>query len=130
MSMITGEVAPTSGTCRLASFDISRSRKEYFSVMGYCPQFDALFELLTGEECLEFYASVKGIPCDEVRGVLIDAFARMDLELYRQKLIKTYSGGNKRKLSLCVAFIGSPRVVLLGECNASLVLPRAAKKVS
>lgn len=112
--MLTGDLAPTTGTCTLAGKSLVQERAACFEVMGYCPQFDALFDLLTGEECLAFYARVKGLPENEIQPMVDDAIARMDLQRYRNELTQTYSGGNKRKLSLCVAYIGSPRVVFLG----------------
>jgi len=83
---------------------------------GYCPQFDALFDLLTGEECLAFYARVKGIPEEDVQAFVDRSITRMDLTRYRNEITKNYSGGNKRKLSLSVAFVGAPRTVFLGSC--------------
>jgi ABC-type multidrug transport system ATPase subunit len=83
--------------------------------MGYCPQFDALFDLLTGEECLLFYARLKGLPKNDIPAIVDNALNQMDLARYKTKLSGTYSGGNKRKLSLVLAFIASPRVVFLGE---------------
>lgn len=58
-------------------FSIPSIRTEMRDVhqnMGYCPQFDAIDELLTGKEHLEFYARLRGVPEDEVTMVIISSF--------------------------------------------------------
>ncbi|CAB1351679.1 unnamed protein product [Coregonus sp. 'balchen'] len=83
--------------------------------MGYCPQFDALNDLLTGREHLEFYARLRGVPEKEVTMVAEWGIQKLGLVKYSNKSAGTYSGGNKRKLSTAMALIGCPPVVFLDE---------------
>uniref|UniRef100_A0A669C2U1 ABC transporter domain-containing protein n=1 Tax=Oreochromis niloticus TaxID=8128 RepID=A0A669C2U1_ORENI len=83
--------------------------------MGYCPQFDALDELLTGREHLEFYARLRGVPAREVAMVAEWGVQKLGLAKYSNKSAGTYSGGNKRKLSTAIALIGCPPVIFLDE---------------
>ena len=53
---------PTAGTATLGGFDILTHQPEVRRLLGYCPQFDALLELLTTREHLELYARIKGVP--------------------------------------------------------------------
>jgi ABC-type sugar transport system ATPase subunit len=59
---LTGDTVPTSGNISISGFDIQRDFKEARKLIGYCPQKDAIFPLLTVEEHLWFYARIKGIP--------------------------------------------------------------------
>ena len=54
-----GELPATSGSAYLSGFDVSKSPEEIHRLVGYCPQFDALFETLTGREHLMLYAAIK-----------------------------------------------------------------------
>ena len=84
-------------------------------VLRHRPQHDALFDLLTGAEVLQFYARIKGLNPDMVPGLVDAALAKLDLTKYKDQQTKEYSGGNKRKLSLCVALLGGSKTMFLDE---------------
>merc|ERR1719199_940206 len=69
---LTGEVYPSSGQLTIGGNDVSTAFgfAEARKLIGYCPQFDAIFEGLTVKEHLEIYASLKGIKSD-VRGIMV-----------------------------------------------------------
>ncbi|KAF3838949.1 hypothetical protein F7725_010717 [Dissostichus mawsoni] len=83
--------------------------------MGYCPQFDSIYELLTGREHLELYAVLRGVPEKEVCDVAEWGIRKLGLLKYSDKSAGSYSGGNMRKLSTAMALIGAPPVVFLDE---------------
>ncbi|XP_078147403.1 retinal-specific phospholipid-transporting ATPase ABCA4a isoform X1 [Centroberyx gerrardi] len=83
--------------------------------MGYCPQFAAIDELLTGREHLHLYARLRGVPESEISRVAEWAIQKLGLLEYAGRSAGTYSGGNKRKLSTAIAMIGCPALVLLDE---------------
>lgn len=84
-------------------------------MIGYCPQFDAIYEHLTVKEHLEFYAVIKGVKL-ELRVELVQRQIReLDLVKYTNVHAGKLSGGNKRKLSCAIALIGNPPIVLLDE---------------
>lgn len=56
---LPGELAPTAGSAYLSGFDVNKDPEEIHRLVGFCPQFDALFETLTGREHLALYASIK-----------------------------------------------------------------------
>ena len=60
--MLCGEIPPTTGEAFICEYDIKTQIRPAQELMGYCPQFDALLELLTVREHLELYAKIKGIP--------------------------------------------------------------------
>lgn len=70
---------------------------------------------MTVREHLRFYASIRGVPEDDVDGVVFSLMDRMHLSMYANRLATNLSGGNKRKLCVAIALIGDPPVVLLDE---------------
>ncbi|TSK45874.1 ATP-binding cassette sub-family A member 1 [Bagarius yarrelli] len=113
--MLTGDCAVTSGEAFLARKSILREIDEVHQNMGYCPQFDAINDLLTGREHLEFYAILRGVPEGEVCEVAEWGIRKLGLIKYADKAAGSYSGGNMRKLSTAMALIGGPPVVFLDE---------------
>jgi len=83
--------------------------------MGFCPQFDALFDELTASEHLTLYARLRGVPEKELHKVVSWAIKKLALTHYANRPSKTYSGGNKRKLSTAMALIGNPPIIFLDE---------------
>ncbi|CAN0494129.1 unnamed protein product, partial [Ectocarpus sp. 12 AP-2014] len=56
LAILSGELPPTTGSALLGGFDVGKNPEEIHRLVGYCPQFDALFETLTGREHLALYA--------------------------------------------------------------------------
>uniref|UniRef100_A0A3Q3LN94 ATP-binding cassette, sub-family A (ABC1), member 1A n=1 Tax=Labrus bergylta TaxID=56723 RepID=A0A3Q3LN94_9LABR len=111
--MLTGDSVVTGGEAYLAGKSVNTEIDEVHQNMGYCPQFDAINDLLTGREHLEFYAILRGVPrrkCVAEWGI-----RKLGLVKYVDKSAGSYSGGNMRKLSTAIALIGGPPVVFLDE---------------
>uniref|UniRef100_A0A4W6D283 P-type phospholipid transporter n=1 Tax=Lates calcarifer TaxID=8187 RepID=A0A4W6D283_LATCA len=113
--MLTGDSVVTSGEAYLAGKSVTTEIDEVHQNMGYCPQFDAINDLLTGREHLEFYAILRGVPEKEVCEVAEWGIRKLGLVKYVDKAAGSYSGGNMRKLSTAIALIGGPPVVFLDE---------------
>nr|CAB3219608.1 ATP-binding cassette sub-family A member 1-like [Phallusia mammillata] len=118
--MLTGDTAPSSGDASICGQSILSSMRDVQQSTGYCPQFEALNSLLTGREHLEFYAKLRGVPPEDIARVASWGIDKFGLKLYAEKCAGTYSGGNKRKLSAAIAFIGCPPVVFLDEPTAGM----------
>ncbi|KAK2865907.1 hypothetical protein Q7C36_001963 [Tachysurus vachellii] len=113
--MLTGDSFITSGEAYLAGKSVLTEIDEVHQNMGYCPQFDAINDLLTGREHLEFYAILRGVPEKEVCEVAEWGIHKLGLVKYADKSAGSYSGGNMRKLSTAMALIGGPPMVFLDE---------------
>uniref|UniRef100_A0AAQ6AI84 P-type phospholipid transporter n=1 Tax=Amphiprion ocellaris TaxID=80972 RepID=A0AAQ6AI84_AMPOC len=113
--MLTGDSVVTNGEAYLAGKSVTTEIDEVHQNMGYCPQFDAINDLLTGREHLEFYAILRGVPEKEVCEVAEWGIRKLGLVKYVDKAAGSYSGGNMRKLSTAIALIGGPPVVFLDE---------------
>ncbi|XP_043909754.1 phospholipid-transporting ATPase ABCA7 [Protopterus annectens] len=113
--MLTGDTEITSGEAFLNGYSILTDLQAVHQNMGYCPQFDAINDLLTGQEHLEFYARLRGIPENEVSKVAEWGIKKLGLVHYAERCAGKYSGGNKRKLSTAISLIGCPPVIFLDE---------------
>ena len=117
---LTRDIIPTEGQISIAGHNILHDFAEARKLIGYCPQHDAVFPLMTVEEHLWFYAKIKGIPMDRREEVVEKAIVELNLAEHRTKPAGTLSGGNKRKLSVGMAIIGNPPIVLLDEPSAGM----------
>uniref|UniRef100_A0A8C8DXS5 ABC transporter domain-containing protein n=1 Tax=Oryzias sinensis TaxID=183150 RepID=A0A8C8DXS5_9TELE len=113
--MLTGDIDVTSGDASVAGHSILTNILDVHQNMGYCPQFDAIDELLTGREHLHLYARLRGVPESQISRVADWAIQKLGLSEYASRTAGTYSGGNRRKLSTAIAMIGCPALVLLDE---------------
>ncbi|CAM9541397.1 unnamed protein product [Ascophyllum nodosum] len=120
LAILSGELPATTGSAHLSGFDVSRSPEAIHRLVGYCPQFDALFETLTGREHLMLYATIKGIPKYKRQAAVEEKIDEMGLRQYCERPAGGYSGGNKRKLSVAIAMIGDPQIVFLDEPSTGM----------
>ncbi|RLN80272.1 hypothetical protein BBJ28_00024567 [Nothophytophthora sp. Chile5] len=120
MKMLTGDVAPSRGSATLGGFDILTQQIEVRRQIGYCPQFDALFDLLTVREHLELFGVIKGVPQGDLNRVVMEKIEQLNLADFENKLAGSLSGGNKRKLSVAIAMIGNPAIIFLDEPSTGM----------
>lgn len=120
LSMLSGEEYPSDGTAFIFGKDICADPKVARRHIGYCPQFDALLEFLTVQEHLELYARIKGVPEYDLEDVVMQKMLEFDLMKHANKPSFALSGGNKRKLSVAIAMIGDPPIVILDEPSTGM----------
>ena len=122
LKILTGDELPLGGYAKLGGYNIAENPEKVRQLMGYCPQFDALHDLMTAEEHLEFYARIRGVPEDKVSELVQYLIKRLTLDQDNQhtRPAGTYSGGNKRKLSVAIALIGNPPIVFLDEPSTGM----------
>jgi len=77
-------------------------------------------ENLTSQEHLELYAAIKGIPKHLIKGLVDQKILEMELTDFRNVCAGTYSGGNKRKLSVAIAMLGNPPICFLDEPSTGM----------
>uniref|UniRef100_A0A8C4WKG0 ATP binding cassette subfamily A member 13 n=1 Tax=Gopherus evgoodei TaxID=1825980 RepID=A0A8C4WKG0_9SAUR len=122
--MLTGDITPCGGRAVIrtptgSEMDILSASSEGI-LIGYCPQQDALDKLLTGWEHLYYYCSLHGVLKQCIHKVAGDLVSRLHLDAHINKLVKTYSGGTKRKLSTALALVGKPQILLLDEPSSGM----------
>ncbi|KAM6175512.1 cholesterol transporter ABCA5 [Erethizon dorsatum] len=122
MNILCGLCPPSDGFASIYGHRVSEIDEmfEARKMIGICPQLDIHFDVLTVEENLSILASIKGIPANniiqEVQKVLLD----LDMQAIKDNQAKKLSGGQKRKLSLGIAVLGNPKILLLDEPTAGM----------
>ncbi|KFO74168.1 ATP-binding cassette sub-family A member 5, partial [Cuculus canorus] len=122
MNILCGLCPPTDGFVSVYGHKVSEIDEmlEVRQIAGVCPQSDIHFDILTVEENLSIFAAIKGIPqndlIQEVQKVLLD----LDIQPIRDNQAKKLSGGQKRRLSVGIAVLGNPKVLLLDEPTAGM----------
>lgn len=117
---LTADTEPSEGEITVAGYNITTEFEGARKLIGYCPQKDAIFPLMTVEEHLWFYARIKGIPSHLHNDIVEKAIVELNLADHREKPAGTLSGGNKRKLSVAMATLGNPPIILLDEPSAGM----------
>ncbi|KIX09318.1 uncharacterized protein Z518_00397 [Rhinocladiella mackenziei CBS 650.93] len=126
ISLIRGDIQPSrrGGDILVDNVSVIRHRAQARSRLGVCPQFDAM-DTMTVSEHLEFYAKVRGV--SHPRHNVLAVMRSVGLEQYADRMAAKLSGGNKRKLSLGIALMGNPIVLLLDEPSSGM--DAASKRV-
>jgi ABC-2 type transport system ATP-binding protein len=118
--MLTTLLPPTSGTARVAGFDVARDGPEVRKAIGAALQEAALDPLLTGREHLRLQASLQALPRQERAPRADELLERVGLSHAADRKVRGYSGGMKRRLDLALALIHRPRILFLDEPTTGL----------
>ena len=118
--MLTTLLPPTSGTARVAGFDIVKEGPKVRTAIGAALQEAALDNLLTGREHLKLQCALHGIPRSERRVRSQELLERVGLTLAADRKVGGYSGGMKRRLDLALALVHRPRILFLDEPTTGL----------
>ena len=118
--MLTTLLPPTSGTARVAGYDVTTHGSEVRARIGAALQEAALDPLLTGREHIRLQASLQGMPREERRPRADELLHRVGLSHAGDRKVRTYSGGMKRRLDLALALVHRPRILFLDEPTTGL----------
>jgi len=117
---ITTELNPTSGSIKIKDVDPFLEPLKVKQMIGVIPQEGALFSHLTVEEHLYSFGRLKGLRKSNARAQVERLIPLLSLEEYRQKKIKTLSGGTQRRIFIALALLGDPPILVLDEPTAGL----------
>ena len=120
MKMLTTLLPPTSGSARVADFDLMREPHLVRQSIGYVPQLVSADGSLTGYENLLLSARLYGIPRRERNERILAALARMDLTESADHLVASYSGGMIRRLEIAESMLHRPAVLFMDEPTIGL----------
>jgi len=118
--MLTTLLPPTSGTARVAGFDVVRQGPQVRQHIGAALQEAALDPLLTGREHLRLQASLQGISRAERVRRAEELLTRVGLGEAADRKVRGYSGGMKRRLDLAMALVHRPQILFLDEPTTGL----------
>jgi len=113
--MLTGDEIFSRGSAHTSLYTINKNRKKFLSRVGYCPQFDGLVGVLTGREMLEMFCRLRGVPNRYIKQETDKWLKAQGLFESGDVECRNYSGGMKRRLSVAMAMMGDPPVILLDE---------------
>ncbi|MBW8362892.1 MAG: ABC transporter ATP-binding protein [Kaistella sp.] len=111
--MLTTVLLPDSGSASVEGLDMVKDYKKIRQVLGYMPGKFSLYQDLTVEENLEFFASVFNTTIEENYDLIKDIYVQ--IEPFKDRASGKLSGGMKQKLALCCALIHKPEVLFLDE---------------
>jgi len=123
LSMLCGLLPASTGSASFAGMAIFREMAKVREKLGVCPQHDVLFELLTPKEHLEIFAAFKGREDKEsINKDVEDILEDIELKNCDDMLASNLSGGQRRKLSIAIAFIGNCDMIFLDEPTSGIDL--------
>jgi ABC-type multidrug transport system ATPase subunit len=118
--MLTGLIPIDQGSAIIEGHNLKTEMDMVRQNLGVCPQHDILYNEMTVEEHSTLFASFKGVPSADIKNAVNETILIVGLTEKRKAFSKNLSGGQKRKLSVGIAFIGGSRVVLLDEPTSGM----------
>jgi ABC-2 type transport system ATP-binding protein len=120
MRMLTSFMPATSGTARIAGFDVFDDSLEVRRHIGYLPENPPVYPDMTVESYLDFVARIKGVPSEKRAQRVTDALEKTNITDKRNELIKRLSRGYKQRVGLAQALVHDPDVIILDEPTVGL----------
>jgi ABC-type multidrug transport system ATPase subunit len=111
--ILTTLLIANEGTATVANFDVVNDYKNIRNSVGYMPGKFSLYQDLTVEENLEFFATIFGTTIEKNYDLIKDIYVQ--IEPFKKRRAGKLSGGMKQKLALCCALIHKPKVLFLDE---------------
>ncbi|AUB55194.1 daunorubicin ABC transporter ATP-binding protein [Methanobacterium subterraneum] len=120
IKMLTCLIPPTSGTAKVASYDIIKKPNEVRQKIGMVPQLVSLYADLTARENAELCADYYGMPKDLKERRIDELMELVDIKYAENKLVKQLSGGQKQKVSVVASLVHQPDILFLDEPTIGL----------
>lgn len=120
MRILAGYLPATSGTARIAGYDVHRYSMQVRRRIGYLPEIPPLYPNMTVKQYLTFVSKIKGVKRANRRRQVYDAMVRCQLADREDTIIRKLSQGYKQRLGIAQAIVHSPPVIILDEPTVGL----------
>jgi len=120
MRMLTCYLPVTSGTIRVAGFDVFTNSMEVRRNIGYLPENVPLYIEMRTRKYLDFVAQAKGIPSGKRRAAVSDVIERCGLNNIADRIIRNVSRGYRQRIGLAQALLSDPKVLIFDEPTIGL----------
>lgn len=121
MKILATLMKPTGGSVTIDSYNLSTNYKEIRKMLGYLPQEFGAYPKLSGEEFIDYIASINGISNSQKRGQIVaKVLQEVGLDQVRDRRVKKYSGGMLRRLGIAQALVGDPKLLIVDEPTTGL----------
>jgi len=120
MRIITGFLAPTSGSAIVCGYDVSENPMEVKKRTGYLPEHPPLYLDMTVSSYLDFVAKIKGVNRKDRKSVIDEVIEKCGLKDVRGRLIKNLSKGYRQRVGIAQAIVHNPEVLVLDEPTLGL----------
>ena len=120
MNMMTGCLAPTSGTVRINGFDMYDEPLKAKQCIGYLPEIPPLYNELTPFEYLRFVAEAKGVSYERALRQVHEVMELTQIDGMKDRLIKNLSKGCRQRVGIAQAMLGNPDIIILDEPTVGL----------
>lgn len=120
MRILTGYMPATSGTAKIAGYDVFNESMEVRRHIGYLPENPPIYNDMLVADYLDFVARIKGVETQDRKRRVDDAMAKTNISDKRDQLIKRLSRGYKQRVGLAQALVHDPDVIILDEPTVGL----------
>ena len=115
ISMLCGLLKPSSGTIKISNLGFKKNKREIQQIIGVVPQEYALYNTLSAYENLMYFGCMCGLKNPNLKNKVNQLLTDLGLFKFRNKKIKTFSGGMKRRVNLIAGILHQPKILFLDE---------------
>lgn len=120
MNILTGYLAPTSGTVTINGYDIIKNPIEAKKCIGYLPELPPVYMDMTPQEYLTFVGEIKGLKKQMLKEEVTHVMEKTGIGDVRNQLIKTLSKGYRQRVGMAQAIMGDTEIIIMDEPTVGL----------
>jgi ABC-2 type transport system ATP-binding protein len=115
IKMMTGILAPTSGSIAVGGYSLQTNPCEAKSLIGYVPDRPHLYPKLSGREFLYFVCDLYNVPTSVIEARVTSVLDEYSLTPWADALIESYSHGMRQRIAMCAALVHEPQILIVDE---------------